>query len=1281
MREIMKTIVETLRNWIGLWLLLCLPLVSAGASSYTWQEYPYSWWDNTWYGTEVTGLGDDHNFGPYDLGFEFPFYGQYFSQVRLSENGWVSFTSSSSEYINLGLPSSSMPENLVAPFFDDLDFRNQGSVYVSDEGNIFVITWVNAQHYNRTGGPFTFQAILYANGEIIFQYQDVATLGYNVTVGVQNSTRTDGLQVFYGDTDGTAAPAAGRAFLISLGVTPPPPLLPPTSVDASDGLHTEGVFITWTVSAGADSYQIWRSTSSSSATATYIGNTYLSTYNDTTTVAGTTYYYWVKAANGSGTSDFSNPDAGYRKPALPAPTGVVASDGTYSDKVRVSWSAVSGATSYEVWRSISSSSASATVAGTAATTTFDDTTTTANTTYYYWIKALNASGSSLFSASNTGYRVPGPPAPSVVTASDGGYTDKVRVNWSAVSGATSYEVWRSTANTPASAGKVGSTTSTSYNDLTAVAGSLYYYWIKTVSPKGASVFSASDAGYRLAPPPTPIGVAATDGTYADRVRVTWTVVTGAASYEVWRSTANSANTASKIGSPSGSPWDDTTAVAGTTYYYWVKAKNLAGTSGFSGSNSGYKLAPLAPPNSVAATDGTYADKVQVTWSSVTGANGYEIWRNTVNNSKTANKIGSPTVTPFNDLNAVAGTTYYYWVKTINAAGAGALSGSNSGYRLAPPAAPVAVAATDGTYGDKARVTWNSVSGATSYQVWRSTANNWSAASQVGSGSASPYDDTTATPGTTYYYWVKALNAAGPGAAGGPDSGYRLAPPGPPAAVTATDGTYADKVQVSWNKVTGATSYEVWRNTANNSTTANKAGSPTASPYNDASAAAGTTYYYWIKAVNAAGAGAFSSPDSGYRLAPPAPPTGVTATDGSSRDKIQVTWAAVTGATGYEVWRNTEDNSSSATKLAAPRNSPYDDNSAARGKTYYYWVKAKNALLVSGFSASDTGCLSVEADAYEPDNSAADAKSLTKWVSQDRSIHALGDIDWAKVAITESGTVLHVEASGASEDTEMWVYGPDSSTTQIAYNDDKLAHGKFSMATLCKLSPGTYYLKVRAYGNASLIPAYTLQASWATAQTALAVPNDTWGQENPNYCANDGFISQLLCWSPVSHGGSCYAIALMELRWFRTRTSYPILPRLRTIYDIAPTGIQDYTAGLVANLTAVQNAIATLITGLENGTVSASGVCALMKAELAAGRPCLIIQRGRAGGTSVGHAVVAWSFAEGDKKIEFYTADSNSPDDPQVLTYTKATRTWDYYWLYPPNNWTGFKVGVIDLDSL
>jgi hypothetical protein len=101
----------------------------------------------------------------------------------------------------------------------------------------------------------------------------------------------------------------------------------------------------------------------------------------------------------------------------------------------------------------------------------------------------------------------------------------------------------------------------------------------------------------IAPPPAPTGVSASDGTFTDRVQVSWSASTGATYYQVFRHTSNNSSSATLLSSsfPS-SPYNDTSAVAGTTYYYWIKACNSGGCSSFSASDSGYRQVTTPPTN-------------------------------------------------------------------------------------------------------------------------------------------------------------------------------------------------------------------------------------------------------------------------------------------------------------------------------------------------------------------------------------------------------------------------------------------------------------------------------------------------------------------------------------------------------------------------------------------------------------------------------------------------------------------------------------------------------------
>ena len=368
-----------------------------------------------------------------------------------------------------------------------------------------------------------------------------------------------------------------------------------------------------------------------------------------------------------------------------------------------------------------------------------------------------------------------PSSPSGVSASDGTYTDKVRITWDSVSGAAIYQVYRATSSDGVKT-LIGSPTSTSFEDTSASGHTTYYYWVKAVNSCGESEYSSYDTGYqRCYVPLEPSGVSASDGTYTDKVRITWDSVSGADSYKVYRATSFSGEK-TLIGSPTSTSFDDTSASAGTTYYYWVKAVNSCGESQYSSYNTGYRGLCAVPtaPSGVSASDGTYTNKVMVTWDSVSGADSYKVYRATSPNGAKTHIGSMGTSTYYNDYSASVGTTYYYWVKAVNSCGESQYSADDTGYRACDvPPTPSGVSASDGTYTDKVRITWDPVSGADSYKVYRATSSG-GVKTLIGSPTSTSFDDTSASIGTTYYYWVKAVNSCGESQYSSYDTGYRVA---------------------------------------------------------------------------------------------------------------------------------------------------------------------------------------------------------------------------------------------------------------------------------------------------------------------------------------------------------------------------------------------------------------------------------------------------------------------------------------------------------------------------
>ncbi len=156
----------------------------------------FDWVDITTVGTRIPMTGDDINTGPYPIGFDFGFYGNTFNQFRICTNGFISFTSTASSYSNQPLPNTGAPENLIAPFWDDLNFGTVERAYYYNDGTRLIIAWVDVPHYG-TGGPYTFEAILYPDGSIVFQYLSMSDPTNSATIGIQNATKTDGLQIAF----------------------------------------------------------------------------------------------------------------------------------------------------------------------------------------------------------------------------------------------------------------------------------------------------------------------------------------------------------------------------------------------------------------------------------------------------------------------------------------------------------------------------------------------------------------------------------------------------------------------------------------------------------------------------------------------------------------------------------------------------------------------------------------------------------------------------------------------------------------------------------------------------------------------------------------------------------------------------------------------------------------------------------------------------------------------------------------------------------------------------
>ena len=176
------------------------------AFGYAWNDAAsYNWIDMSG-GTSVS-LRDDDWEGPFSVGFTFNFYGQPYTQFYIDSNGYIGFDSTqlASYYSNVRLPSVRRPNSIVAPFWQDFDPSQAGTIryrtFGSAGSRYLVVEWNGVRLYG-TSDAQSFQVILYeGNDQIKFQYPATrqgagGDLRY-ATVGIENAEGTIGLEYPY----------------------------------------------------------------------------------------------------------------------------------------------------------------------------------------------------------------------------------------------------------------------------------------------------------------------------------------------------------------------------------------------------------------------------------------------------------------------------------------------------------------------------------------------------------------------------------------------------------------------------------------------------------------------------------------------------------------------------------------------------------------------------------------------------------------------------------------------------------------------------------------------------------------------------------------------------------------------------------------------------------------------------------------------------------------------------------------------------------------------------
>jgi gliding motility-associated-like protein len=170
-------------------------------TDYSVSVIPYVAQTNT--GTSIT-MSDDTQQGPFNIGFNFCFYGVTYTQFYIGSNGWISFSAGqSTSFTSASIPSAaiSVPRNCIMGPWQDWHPGLGGQIRYQTSGvapcRKLTVSWIGVPMFSCTGNQGTFHIVIYESTNYIENYiQDKpACLGW------QNGTAVEGIH----DVAGTAA--------------------------------------------------------------------------------------------------------------------------------------------------------------------------------------------------------------------------------------------------------------------------------------------------------------------------------------------------------------------------------------------------------------------------------------------------------------------------------------------------------------------------------------------------------------------------------------------------------------------------------------------------------------------------------------------------------------------------------------------------------------------------------------------------------------------------------------------------------------------------------------------------------------------------------------------------------------------------------------------------------------------------------------------------------------------------------------------------------------------
>ncbi len=319
------------------------------------------------------------------------------------------------------------------------------------------------------------------------------------------------------------------------------------------------------------------------------------------------------------------------------------------------------------------------------------------------------------------------------------------------------------------------------------------------------------------------------------IKLSWNKVDGAYGYRIYQKTSNSWK---RIKDTTATSYTDSAVSANQTKTYTIRCidKNGKTVSGFYSKGWSKKYTPVAP--TISKLENT-SSGIKLNWNKITGAYGYRLYYKPASGGW--KRFKDTTATSFTDSGVVPNKTETYTIRCLDKNG-NTISGFNSnGWSIKyVPVAPTISKLENTSSGIK--LSWNKVTGVYGYRIYQKTSNGWK---RIKDTTATSFTDSAVSANQTKTYTIRCIDKNGNTVSGYNSKGWSKKYTESTPSISKLENT-SGGIKLSWNKVTGAYGYRLYRKTSSGW---KRIKDTTATTYTDSAVKSGRTETYTIRCID------------------------------------------------------------------------------------------------------------------------------------------------------------------------------------------------------------------------------------------------------------------------------------------------------------------------------------------------------------------------------------------------------------------------------------------------